>query len=259
MKWDKTKKMTDSIGKLAMLHAKYQRFKVDKKKLKPMYDMVNNDDLDSARELLDNIDVNSIVEELEGYMSLDKKHNEAAYNIWKAKMDKGLCWLEVFKEVPVLPFDNLCFILKRHTNEQWTPDELCRYIATVTNRKIRDLKDSMEDLTKTYGIEIETENENTASANKANRRTGKFIDIIQYSNKTKFLIRLHELIDRKGGADVGCVILRALQMNYITRKPTQKEVTSEFKIVGCWSAVHNYMDENNQNALDRANKIVFFD
>ena len=259
MKWDKTKKMTDSIGKLAVLYAKYQRFKVDKKKLKPMYDMVNNDDLDSARELLDNIDVNSIVEELEGYMSLDKKHNEAAYNIWKAKMDKGLCWLEVFKEVPVLPFDNLYFILKKNTNEQWTPVELCQYIAIVTKRKIRELRESIEDLTKMYGIKVEVDNEKTSSDYKANRCASNFIDIIQFPEKTKFLIRLHELIDRKGGADVGCVLLRALQMNYITRKPTQKEFTSEFKVVGCWSAIHNYMDENNQNALDRANRIVFFD
>ena len=85
-----------------------------------------------------------------------------------------------------------------------------------------------------------------------------FSDIIQYDDKERFLKRLHGLIDGRRGADVGCVILRALQENLITRLPTQKEFESEFKIIGSWTAIHNYMSDKNMNALDRANKIVFF-
>ena len=91
-----------------------------------------------------------------------------------------------------------------------------------------------------------------------NKKSQTFSDIIQYDDKERLLKRLHVLIDGRRGADVGCVILRALQENYITRLPTQKEYESEFKRIGSWTAIHNYMSDNNQNALDRANKIVFF-
>ena len=69
--------------KLSALYARYRRMVFDGKKGVPKYSEVKKEDLDFARELLDSIDVNSILEELEECMSLDKKKNAAAYNIWK--------------------------------------------------------------------------------------------------------------------------------------------------------------------------------
>lgn len=86
-----------------------------------------------------------------------------------------------------------------------------------------------------------------------------FRNIIQYENKEKLLKRLHSLIDGKWGADVGSVLLSARLNNYLTRNPTQAEFKSEFELIGTWSAITNYMNDNNQNALDRANKIVIFE
>lgn len=86
-----------------------------------------------------------------------------------------------------------------------------------------------------------------------------FRTIIQHEDPDKLLQRLHQLIDGKQGADVGSVFLRAKQMGYITRNPTQKEYESEFMLNGSWSAIKNYMSDNNENALDRANKIIIFD
>lgn len=93
-------------------------------------------------------------------------------------------------------------------------------------------------------------------------RTSKKADfraIIQYPNKDNLIKRLHELIDGKGGAEVGAVLLNAYFINpYLTRRPTQAEFESEFELIGSWSAISNYLNENNSNALDKANKIVIF-
>ena len=89
--------------------------------------------------------------------------------------------------------------------------------------------------------------------------TKSFRDIIQYKDKDKLLERLHKLIDRKKGADVGAVLLNAWYINpYLTRRPTQAEFESEFELIGSWSAISNYLSETNQNAIDLANKIVIF-
>ncbi len=85
-----------------------------------------------------------------------------------------------------------------------------------------------------------------------------FYDIVQYENPTLLVERLHQLIDGRKGADVGCVLLKCLLDGYLIRRPKQKEFESEFSLIGGWSAIHNYMDDNNENALDRANKIVIF-
>ncbi len=105
---------------------------------------------------------------------------------------------------------------------------------------------------------IETAKKNIP--HKKERKERNFRDIIQYPDKEKLIKRLHELIDGKGGADVGSVLLRAkLIDHYLTRNPKRAEYESEFKLIGHWSEIHNYLDENNINALERANKIVIFD
>lgn len=105
---------------------------------------------------------------------------------------------------------------------------------------------------------IETAKKNIP--HKKDRKEPNFRDIIQYPDKEKLIKRLHELIDGKSGADVGSVLLRAkLIDHYLTRNPKRAEYESEFKLIGHWNAIHNYLSENNLNALDRANKIVIFD
>lgn len=92
------------------------------------------------------------------------------------------------------------------------------------------------------------------------RKISSFRDIIQYPDKEGLIKRLHELIDGKGGADVGSVLLRAIHFDhYLTRNPTQAEYCSEFELIGRWTGITNYMSDNNANALERANKIVIFD
>lgn len=83
-----------------------------------------------------------------------------------------------------------------------------------------------------------------------------FRNIIQYEDKEKLLRRFHELIDGRSGADVGAVLLNARMNNLLTRNPTRNEFVSEFELIGSWSAISNYMSDNNTNALDRANKII---
>lgn len=91
------------------------------------------------------------------------------------------------------------------------------------------------------------------------KRTPDFRNIIQFQDKDKLLKRIHELIDGKSGAEVGAVLLNAWYINpYLTRRPTQAEFESEFELIGSWSAISNYLSENNQNAIDLANKIVIF-
>lgn len=70
--------------------------------------------------------------------------------------------------------------------------------------------------------------------------------------------RLHDLIDGRHGAAVGCVLLKCVQLNYLMRNPTQAEFCAEFQLTGSWQSVHKYMDENNLNALAKANRVVIF-
>lgn len=91
------------------------------------------------------------------------------------------------------------------------------------------------------------------------RKSRRFSDIIQYPDKQKLLDRLHYLIDGKYGADVGAVLMNAYYFNtYLTRKPTQAEFESEFALIGKWQAITNYMNENSEKALQKANKILIF-
>ena len=88
-----------------------------------------------------------------------------------------------------------------------------------------------------------------------------FADIVQYHDKEQLIKRLHELIDGKGGADVGSVLFKASEDRLLTRVPTQAEFKSEFTLIGGWSAIHNYMvfDPNDNNKLTRAFNIKIFD
>ncbi|WP_303206916.1 hypothetical protein [Bacteroides oleiciplenus] len=86
-----------------------------------------------------------------------------------------------------------------------------------------------------------------------------FKSIIQSDDKEKLLKRLHYLIDNKGGAEAGAVLLKAFIDGYLTQTPTRGMYESEFTLIGTWQGVHNYMSDNSAKALDKANKIIIFD
>lgn len=90
-------------------------------------------------------------------------------------------------------------------------------------------------------------------------RNVHFRDIVQYPDVDKLMARLHQLIDGKGGAIVGSTLLRCKQLNYVIDIPTQAQFIDEFELRGSWSAIYKYMDDNNLNALDKANRITIFD
>ena len=259
MKWYNAKRFNESVEKLAHLYSKYNRVVMDDNmKTRPRYEEVKEEDLKSAGNLLKEIDTDAIIEELEEYLDSDLKRNQTVFNICDATLSKGMCWLALFREKDVSMFNCIPFTFKRYTNEPWTPDAFCRYVALSTRQKTRNVQDKIKRLKEVYGIESDTQSCSTLSKNEK-KKASNFSDIIQYEDKERLLKRLHELIDGRGGADVGSVILQAWLTNLITRKPTRKEFESEFKTRGCWTAIYKYLDDNNQNALDRANRIVFFD
>lgn len=135
-------------------------------------------------------------------------------------------------------------------------------LLLLRQRICRELGIAMKPLpVNAYGVETEgskgavVKKENPDDASEAKR---SFHDIVQHETPDKFIERLHQLIDGRKGADVGCVLLKCLLDGYLSRKPKQKEYESEFTLVGGWNAIHKYMDDNNENALDRANKIIIF-
>lgn len=264
MKWDNTKKLSEVIHRLSVLYNHYRRWDYDGNKLVPKYNEVKKEDLDYAKELLGSIDVNIIVEEVEGYMSLDKKKNQEAFNIWKAKMAKGLCLLVVFDETPEQAFDSLYFLGKIYYRETWTPDEFCRYIATTIKKKIVALQDGVKELIEDYGIEDIIKEKKTSSGDNGKRCACSFSDIIQYPDKKKLLQRLHELIDNVSGAAIGSVIYRACHIDhYLTREPKYGEYIQEFGEItkGKWQAIYNYFhfDDDNNKMAKASNIVIFYD
>lgn len=85
-----------------------------------------------------------------------------------------------------------------------------------------------------------------------------FRKLIQHPDPERLIGRLHALIDGQRGAAVGSVLLRCVQQGYLRKCPTQVEFCSEFELIGTWSSIHNYMNENSVKALVRANAIVIF-
>lgn len=92
-----------------------------------------------------------------------------------------------------------------------------------------------------------------------NDKQRTFESIIQSADKEKLLKRLHYLIDNKGGAEAGAVMLKAFIDGHLTQTPTREMYESEFTLIGTWQGVHNYMSDNSAKALDKANKIIIFD
>ncbi len=94
---------------------------------------------------------------------------------------------------------------------------------------------------------------------KKKHSTPKFLHLILHPEPKKLLKRLHQLIDEKSGAEVGAVLMRAQQKGYLIKVPTQAEFESAFTLIGGWTAIHNYMNDNSTKALAKANKIIIFE
>lgn len=268
MKWVNTQQWIDTSNELYAIAIKYCS-------LSSRLHKVSIKDRETTYKLLCSMNPNGVVEELESYMSCNKTQDWNVFDVWANKLRKRLPHL--------CALDNI-LSGRGETEEQWIAFRLDHRI--LVKESVDDflwmLADSMEykfhvlhslagSITDAYGLGNDTDfivglirkmpkesdiDENQSIIKKA--KSISFSDIIQYDDKERLLKRLHVLIDGRRGADVGCVILRALQENYITRLPTQKEYESEFKRIGSWTAIHNYMNDKNLNALDRANKIVFF-
>lgn len=279
MKWDATQQLIDTSFELTMLAIKYcGKLSVnDKGKEKQMSykrpKSLDENDVRSAYSLCMNINIDCVVNEIEEKLTGDHNNNILIFKVWYGKIAKR-CNL-----LPLL-FSALDWDIKAPETwktlggwEQYVTSckdirEFVWLVATCLQDKFEKLIYEVQSLADTYGIEIddnyseETEDSDVSKVKTkpVPRKTkqGSFSDIIQYEDKDKLLNRLHELIDGRSGADVGCVILKAFQENYIIRMPTQKEFASEFSLNGSWSAIHNYMNDNNQNALSRSNRIVFF-
>ena len=145
-------------------------------------------------------------------------------------------------------------------------------LLLLRQRICRELGIAMKPLPiNAYGVEMEVQDEIPAypmnkkenifqRKNQGDESEARslFHDIVQHEDPDKLVERLHQLIDGRKGADVGCVLLKCWQDGYLTRRPKQKEFESEFSLIGGWNAIHKYMDDNNENALDRANKIIIF-
>lgn len=132
----------------------------------------------------------------------------------------------------------------------------CFYLQNCAKTMMRNVEE-MNLLLDKYGLNKKNGTK-TAKKKNSTKKQPKFSDIIQYEDKDKLLKRLHELIDGKSGADVGAVLLKALQEKFITRRPYQGEFESEFQLIGSWGAISNYMDGESNKAILKAENIVIF-
>lgn len=228
----------------------------------------------TASNILKCMNVGHVLDELESNFMYDIQKNIYIFNIWRDKMIKESRRFNVFSEILQTETSEEQLWINLETYGIMYPlfdgkEGFVRGICVIILRLYGELAHRVKDLVKVYKLDVDTKFifdmmlNNPSVTKKRNKfvtksTQGSFANIIQYEDREKFLKRLHVLIDGRSGADVGCVILRALQENYIMRLPTRKEFESEFKIIGSWTAIHNYMDNNSDKALDRANRIVFF-
>ncbi len=266
MKWDNTQQWINTskcLYSIALAYCSTPRPTVSMK------------DRETTYKLLCSMNPEGVVDELETFLTCNKERDRKIYDVWANKL-KGelvyLCTLDNFLSNGD-KLEEKCKALWNEYRivEKENVSDFLFMMAISLEYRFKRLQSLIESLTRTYGLSNDTDfivglirkmpEESDMDEKQSVIKRSKsisFSDIIQYDDKERLLKRLHVLIDGRRGADVGCVILRALQENYITRLPTQKEYESEFKRIGSWTAIHNYMNDKNLNALDRANKIVFF-
>lgn len=263
MKWDNTQQWINTskcLYAIALAYCNTPRPTVSMKDRKTTY------------KLLCSMNPEGVVDELETFLTCNKERDRKIYDVWANKL-KGelvyLCTLDNFLSNGD-KLEEKCEALWNEYRivEKENVSDFLFMMAISLEYRFKRLQSLIESLTRTYGLSNDTDfisrlmrkmpdlNEKKPIVNKTNKSV--FSDIIQYEDKERLLKRFHELIDGRKGADAGSVILKALIEKYITRLPKQKEYELEFGIIGSWSAIHNYMNENSLNALERARKIVIF-
>lgn len=178
--------------------------------------------------------------------------------------DDILAKMEVLKFKSDEPYFGIAYSLKKQNDKELFMG-ICRKRLT-TSERIDHLKRLMLNnvkCAKLDGIAMEwlEEYRLCLSNNGADIKNKPSFDaIIQYSEKNKLKIRLHELIDGKSGKDVGVVLVRAKTIdNFLTRFPTKKEYESEFELIGSWKGISNYFYKDDNTTLGSANSIIIFD
>lgn len=275
MKWDNTMQWIDSSTELLMIAMKYcgRIYDNNGTALKRVQTVTTicDEDRQTADENLCKIEPRSVAQELESHLTCNSKHDERVYDVWAEKIQTRLKPLCVFENF--LKSDRQCYEtwIKIGGWEQYikaTEDtnEFVWLIAVCLYNKFVALQYEISSIIKSYGLEkdagfiaLTMRKDVPMSVESKESPYSTFSNIIQYPDKEKLLLRLHELIDGRAGADVGCVILRAYQENYLIRFPKQKEFESEFDLIGTWSAIHNYLNDGDPRALNRSNRIVIFD
>ena len=144
-------------------------------------------------------------------------------------------------------------------------DKICVYLIRQDRIEIDTDYEYLGGIERARKLIQETKRNNKSeeqvhTENKSNKKEPSFSDIIQYYDKQKLLDRLHFLIDGKGGAQVGAVILKAKVEGYLSDNPVKKAFYKEFpNTTGTWQAIHNYFDESDNKCLAKARGVIIFD
>lgn len=165
-------------------------------------------------------------------------------------------WCSVLNQLDTFPLYDENF----NDAVQWAckldnDDKGCSIVGLISRMvtNYNDVMDGKRWLEKTYDLtpqakedeeiaeECDSIKETKQTIRQTRHKKGDFNALIQYKDKEKLLKRLHYLIDGKGGAYVGVVIRKAMDMKYIT-KPTKGDYVSEFELIGTWQAIHNYFN-----------------
>lgn len=198
---------------------------------------------------------------IQGYASMREIENDLMehadkYSTIKIRISKLLKYPD-FSKVDFYKSKWLDALLDAGVINEEERFDFCLHLQNCAKTMRRNVEE-MNLLLDKYGLNKKNGTK-TGKKKNSTKKQPKFSDIIQYEDKDKLVKRLHALIDNKSGADVGAVIMNAKYIeHYLTRYPTQAEFESEFELIGGWSAIHNYFDENNQTAIDKANLIVIF-
>ena len=80
-----------------------------------------------------------------------------------------------------------------------------------------------------------------------------FSDIVQGKNekdKNDIIKRLHGRIDNKGGKLVALYLLKAMDLELISKRPTEKEFETEFTTCGKWHSISTYLNPNKRKKIE---------
>ena len=105
-------------------------------------------------------------------------------------------------------------------------------------------------------LEAKGETSNSGNTHKKNQSAKKvmmFRDIVQGKNekdKNDIIKRLHGRIDNKGGKLVALYLLKAMDLELISKRPTEKEFETEFTTCGKWHSISTYLNPNKRKKIE---------